>query len=201
MMDGLGTLNGESCQDSSFSESTGPMALFSQMMRLGRVLVQPGGLRSYLRWKPFSISSFTMLRDLRRQGLAFGTVIDGGGNVGQFARAAAETYPDAAVYSFEALPEAAETLRRNLSDLARVRVVHSALGSHDGTLEFFPNQYTLVSSALPLHPNHRKITPAARQLPSIRVPMVSASTRSWPTNRSPLPFCSSSTSRAMRSRP
>jgi FkbM family methyltransferase len=148
------------------------MASLSQMIRLGRVLMQPGGLRSYIRWKPFSITAFTMLGALKQQGLDFGTVIDGGANAGQFARAVAEFYPRATIISFEALPDVAETLRRNLSDRPQVRVIQSALGRSDGALEFFPNEYSLASSALPVHANQRSSFPNVRQLDSIRVPMV-----------------------------
>jgi FkbM family methyltransferase len=148
------------------------MTNVSQMIRLGRVLLQPGGFRSYLRWKPFSITAFTMLRSMRGQGLDFRTVIDGGANVGQFSRAVTEIYPDARIIAFEALPDVAETLRRNLSDRPQVRVIHSALGRKDGALEFFPNQYSLASSALPLHANQRDSFPNNHQLDPIRVPMV-----------------------------
>jgi FkbM family methyltransferase len=148
------------------------MAILSQMIRLGQVLVQPGGLRSYIRWRPFSITSFTMLRAMKQQGLDFRTVIDGGANVGQFSRAVTEIYPHAKIIAFEALPDVAETLRRNLSDRPLVRVIHSALGRSDGALEFFPNQYSLASSALPLHPNQRSSFPNVHQLDPIRVPMV-----------------------------
>ena len=152
------------------------MAHYSQLIRLEHVLVQPGGLWSYIRWKPFSITAFNMLRAMRQQGLDFRTVIDGGANVGQFARAAPEIDPHATVISFEASPDVAETLRRNLSDRPQVRVIASALGSRDDTLEFFPNEYSLISSALPLHANHRSVLPNVRQLEAIRVPMVSLDT-------------------------
>jgi FkbM family methyltransferase len=113
-----------------------------------------------------------MLRAMRQQGLDFGTVIDGGANVGQFSRAVAEVYPHAKVIAFEALPDVAETLRRNLADRPQVRVVQSALGPSEGTLQFFPNQYSLASSALPVHANHRSSFPGVRQLDPIQVPMV-----------------------------
>lgn len=148
------------------------MAKLGRIIPLARVVAQPGGLRAFLRWKPFSITSFMMLRALKRQGFDFGTVIDGGANVGQFARAVSEIYPRAKVLSFEALPEVAEVLRRNLSDRPQVRVIQSALGRSDGTLEFFPNRYTLASSALPIHDNQRSSFPGVRQLDPIRVPMV-----------------------------
>jgi len=90
-----------------------------------------------------------MLRTLHDCGLRPATVIDGGANIGQFARAAAETYPDAQIFSFEPLSEVAERLRANLADCPRVEVAESALGSRDGSLRFFRSAYDLASSALP----------------------------------------------------
>ncbi len=135
------------------------------------VIRQRGGLRGLLAWKPFSITAFAMLRAMERQGLHFRTIIDGGANIGQFARAATETYPDAQVISFEALPDVADRLRRNLADRRQVRVVASALGSRDGTLTFYRNAYSLASSALPAHPNQGEAFPKTRQQEALEVPV------------------------------
>ncbi len=147
------------------------MSRAQQLKRLWWVIRQPGGLRGLLAWKPFSLTAFAMLRALRRQGLAFGTILDGGANVGQFARAAAETYPEAQVICFEALPDLAAMLRRNLADRPQVRVVASALGSHDGTLTFYRNAYAPASSALPAHPNQAAAFPEVRQQEALEVPV------------------------------
>lgn len=90
-----------------------------------------------------------MLRALRSRGLSPHTIIDGGANIGQFARAAAETFPEAQVYSFEPLPEVAARFRANLADCPRVTFTESALGGRDGTLQFFRSAYDLASSVLP----------------------------------------------------
>lgn len=125
------------------------MPTIHQAVELLKLLPQPGAARALRTWKPFSITSFRMLRALHSRGLRPATVIDAGANVGQFARAAAETFPDARVVSFEPLPEVAARLRANLTDCARATVVESAVGSHDGTLRFFRHPYDLASSALP----------------------------------------------------
>jgi FkbM family methyltransferase len=125
------------------------MPTLSQALSLLKLLPQPGAVSAFRAWKPFSITSFQMLRALREQGLRPATVIDGGANIGQFARAAAETFPDARVFSFEPLPEVAARLRANLASCPRVTTFESALGSHDGTLRFFRDAYDLASSALP----------------------------------------------------
>ena len=126
------------------------MTRIEQMVRLAEVLALPGAGRALLTWKPFSITSFRVLHRLRQQGVACGTVLDGGANKGQFARAATETYPAADVIAFEPLPDVAEALRHNLQDRPQVRVVASALGSRDGEVPFYRHRYTLASSALPL---------------------------------------------------
>ena len=125
------------------------MPTLSQAVQLVKLLPQPGAASAFRTWKPFSITSFQMLRTLHALGLRPRTVIDAGANIGQFARAAAETFPEAHVVSFEALPEVAARLRANLADCARVTTVESAVGNEDGTLTFYRNAYDLASSALP----------------------------------------------------
>lgn len=119
-----------------------------QAVALGRVLAEPGALAAVRSWRPFSITAFRMLRALRDLGLRPRTILDGGANSGQFARAALETFPEAAVVAVEPLPDLAETLRQNLADCARARVETTALGSASGTLRFYRTGYSLASSAL-----------------------------------------------------
>lgn len=121
----------------------------SQLLHLVRVLPKPGAVQAFRTWKPFSLTSFEMMHALTQQGFAFRTVIDGGANQGQFARAAAETWPDARIYSFEPLPEVGRVLEANLASLkGRVRISHAALGPQEGTLHFYQTPYSLASSAL-----------------------------------------------------
>lgn len=130
------------------------MPKLTQWKRLAWVLRQPGGLRGLLAWKPFSLTAFRMLRILKRLDLGLRTIIDGGANVGQFARAATEFFPEAKILSIEALPDVAERLRQNLADRPQVRVLASALGSRSGRLTFYRASYSPASSALP--PNARQ---------------------------------------------
>lgn len=135
------------------------MPTFKQALQLLGLLPRAGAVRAILKWKPFSITSFRMLSTLRSQGLRPATVIDAGANVGQFARAAAEIFPEAQIISFEALPEAATQLRANVADCANVTVIESAVGNSDDTIRFFQYADSLASSALPLEGKqsaHRK---------------------------------------------
>lgn len=110
-------------------------------------MLEPGGLAAFLSWRPFDISSFRIVRSLFNSGLRFNTVIDGGANRGQFARAASETYPDAQIISFEAIPEFADALRRNLADRPQVKVMQSALGSQEGTIDFYARRRKTTRAA------------------------------------------------------
>lgn len=120
------------------------------LARLGRLALQdPATLRAAATWRPFSVTSFEMARALRAQGLRPSLVVDGGANAGQFARAMAETFPEARVVSFEPLPEVAAAFAKALGDEPRVRLVQAALGAEPGTVTFHRQDYSLSSSVLP----------------------------------------------------
>ncbi|MGO8676426.1 MAG: FkbM family methyltransferase [Limisphaerales bacterium] len=140
-------------------------------LRVIEALRLPGGLRACLR-RPPSLASHRMMLGLRQVAPQMMTVIDGGANVGQFARAAADTFPGACIYSFEPLPAAAEQFSRNLTDCPRVKLIRSALGSRDGTVAFHPNEYSQSSSVLPQAAEHTMSFSKDKQLRSIEVPIM-----------------------------
>ncbi|HYF46857.1 MAG TPA: FkbM family methyltransferase, partial [Acidimicrobiales bacterium] len=121
--------------------------------KLADALTSKGGVRAALTWRPFSSSAFRLTNQLRRACGDFATVIDVGANAGQFARAAAQTFPDARIISFEPLPEIAAILWDRLRDVDGLEVHACALGSRNGTIEFHPHRYSLSSSALPAAPS------------------------------------------------
>src|SRR5690349_24000032 len=94
----------------------------NQIIRSLDLLLDPSALRALATWPKFSLTSFRMMTGLARQGILPRTVIDVGANVGQFAIAAAMTFPGATIYSFEPLPEAAVQLEKNVRKLPAVRV-------------------------------------------------------------------------------
>lgn len=146
------------------------MASADQFSQLTRIIARPRGMKAFLTWQPFSITAFRMMQTLKKQGYTFGTIIDGGANIGQFARAATETFPEARVISIEPLPDVYEMLKKNLSDRPQVEAFQAALGREDGELEFHRNAYSLASSALPVHENQRETFPDAKPLDTIQVP-------------------------------
>ena len=116
--------------------------------RLVRLARTPGAARALLSWRPFSATSLGLMVALERRGVDYRTILDAGANVGQFARAAIETYPDATILSFEPNPVAAGRFRHNFGDHPRVRLLESALGDRDGTVTFYPNTYSQASTCL-----------------------------------------------------
>ncbi len=99
------------------------------------IMGQEGGRRALVSAKPRSIASFRLVQRLKAEGLHFNSIVDGGANVGQFARAASSAFPGCPIYSFEPLPEVAEKLRKNLADIPEHRVFEMALGNTAGEIE------------------------------------------------------------------
>jgi FkbM family methyltransferase len=101
------------------------------------------------RWRPFSITAFHLLRALRRHGVDPASIVDGGANKGQFARAAVEVFPRAEVLAVEPQPDVAEALCAALEDAPQVQVHAVALGAEEGEVQFHRQAYDLASSVLP----------------------------------------------------
>lgn len=145
--------------------------LTKSLLRFLELLQLPGGLRACLR-RPPSLASHRIMLGVARAAPAISTVIDGGANVGQFARAAAESYPRAAIYSFEPLPAAAARLRKNLADRPQVQLIQSALGSKDGVVAFHPHAYSQSSSVLRQTAKHTPHFSWGKALQPIEVPIM-----------------------------
>lgn len=145
------------------------MSKLGSAWRMCQVAMEPNGIRAIRTWKPFSITSFHMMRALAQQGLKFRTIIDGGANIGQFARAATETFPDARVYSFEPLPDVSAVLRQNLASRSQVKIIQAALGSEDGKIPFHRAAYSLASSALPIHAENNASFAGVKEVETIEV--------------------------------
>lgn len=126
-------------------------------------------LKAVISWPKFSLTSFTMVSGLVRQGILPNTVIDVGANVGQFAVASAKLFPNVAVHSFEPNPECVSLLRKHVDPLGNVLVYPLALGDEAGELDFHVNSHSHSSSILPLAKNHLDAFPNARELSTIKV--------------------------------
>ena len=123
--------------------------------------LDPAAIRAVATWPKFSATSFKMISDLAKQGIAPGTVIDVGANVGQFAIASVMTWPGVKVHSFEPVPETVSILKKNVSKLPNVRVYPVALGEREGECSFHVNSHSHSSSILSLAQSHRAAFPEA----------------------------------------
>jgi len=125
------------------------------------VIERPAAIGAMAAWPSFSITSYRMLDDLRRQGVLPATVIDVGANVGQFACAALRLLRPRKVHVFEPLPGAVDALRRRLGAEAGVEIHPVALGAAPSDLTLHVNAHTHSSSFLALGEGHRVAFPEA----------------------------------------
>ncbi|MBA4017512.1 MAG: hypothetical protein C0483_10100 [Pirellula sp.] len=124
------------------------LGLCKKLLDCGQVLGLEGGPASLMSWKPRSLASFKVLTSLKREPIKFNTILDGGANVGQFARAARWAYPDATIHCFEPQADIADKLTDNLRDLKNIEVHRTALGANDGSIEFHRAEQSQESSIL-----------------------------------------------------
>jgi FkbM family methyltransferase len=124
-----------------------PAAVVERAGAVAGLVATPSGRRA-LRWRPRSIAAWRLVQGVLDHDVRPGTVLDVGANAGQFARASVELL-GCPVHSFEPLPAAADAFEANLSDRPDVQLHRTALGATDGSITFYPHEYTLASSALP----------------------------------------------------
>lgn len=104
---------------------------------------------------------------LKRQG--FNTVLDIGANNGQFSEVALHLFSDAQVIACEPHPGCIRKLESLSSKYPALSVIPAAIGAEDGEIEFFENQYSQSSSALPMEDSHIRAFPHTRQVKNIKV--------------------------------
>ena len=141
-------------------------------MQILDAIQRPGGWRALVQSRPRSITSFRIVSRLRELVAEFGTIIDGGANVGQFARAAHNAYPNATILSFEPLPDLARTLAANLRDVATHEVFEAALGSVEGRVMLHRASNGQSSSILPLLNTGKEGLEGIREVEQVAVQVV-----------------------------
>jgi FkbM family methyltransferase len=101
-------------------------------------------------------------RDLNRPwltGLGIKTVLDVGANVGDFAKLAREVFPDAAIYSFEPLPDCFAQLRSALPGDVNFFPIEAGVGRRDEALDFYRSFHSPSSSFLKMEELHKEAFP------------------------------------------
>jgi FkbM family methyltransferase len=120
-------------------------------------------------WPLFSVTSYRMLDDLRRQGVLPKSVIDVGANVGQFGVAALRLLDPQRLHAFEPLPDAVSALQRHLGAEPGVIIHPVALGASAGELRLHVNAHSHSSSLLHIAEAHRAAFPSAREVGQVAV--------------------------------
>lgn len=129
-----------------------------------------GGLQ-YLRQSHASLASFGIMEQVSHYVGSLNTIVDVGANQGQFALAATRFFPGASVHSFEPVPETYAKLVKNLGGQTRVTTYNYGLGSKEGKIEFYRNEHSHASSALPISEFQKKEIPGTSNTTLIKIPV------------------------------
>ena len=101
---------------------------------------------------------FEWLRDWNSR-----TVLDVGGNVGQFAVQIHRTLPEARVYSFEPLGDCCDQLRKVMAGVSQFQAFDFALGDATGRTQIHRSDAPESSSLLPMGQLHKRAFPYTAQ--------------------------------------
>lgn len=118
-----------------------------------------------------SIASFNILDRLSNYISDLGTVVDVGANQGQFANAVTRFFPKAVIHSFEPVPETYERLVVNTKPFSQIKTYNFGLGSDSGKIDFYQNEHSHASSALPISDFQKSELPETSKTRLITVPV------------------------------
>lgn len=99
------------------------------------------------------------------------TVLDVGANQGEFARYAADCFPNANIHCFEPLPVCQMQLKNLAARCSRIQIHSVAVGEEIGSVEMFENDFAPSSSLLPMQDRHRELWPKTVSAKKINVNM------------------------------
>jgi FkbM family methyltransferase len=134
-----------------------------------RLLTDRRMLAGLVRWPVFSFTSYRIVSRLRKQGIAIGTLIDVGANIGQFAVSCAKLYPGVEIFSYEPHPAVFSRLARLADSLPGFTAYNCALGDCPGVAELTINTHSHSSSLLRLNDRHKQAFPDAREAATVQV--------------------------------
>lgn len=109
---------------------------------------------------------FDHYRELNRQWLrnaGIKTVMDVGANVGDFALLAREIFPDAAIHSFEPLPDCFDKMKNVLPGDPKFFAHNIAVGSSESELDFYRSFHSPSSSFLKMSKEHMEAFPQSAE--------------------------------------
>ena len=99
----------------------------------------------------------------------FETIIDIGANKGQFAARFRVLFPDAMIYSFEPIPEVFDELCKRFEKDNNFKAFNLGLGREPGTIDFYQNEFSDSSSALPMKRLHKDNFPKTSKEKLIKI--------------------------------
>jgi FkbM family methyltransferase len=144
-------------------------ALIRKTQRLLDILSIPNGLLLKYREEAFSPQDMKMCLALAKSGVNPTTVFDVGANIGQFALAASETWPDASIISYEPVDSAFKSLEHLAKKRTTIQPRQMALGNKPDRKPILVSTQTQSSSFLPFHANHQKLYPTVSQSSQLTV--------------------------------
>ncbi|MFV0469716.1 MAG: FkbM family methyltransferase, partial [Dysgonomonas sp.] len=97
------------------------------------------------------------------------SIIDIGANEGQFAQKIRVLFPEAAIYSFEPIPQVYEILKENFKDDPAFFAYNLGLGEVESSTKFFLNEYSPSSSLLKMNEIHKDNFPFTKEEYEIEV--------------------------------
>ena len=103
----------------------------------------------------------------------FNTVLDVGADQGLFTAEVRTLLPQATIHSFEPLQASYERLVGRMGPDPAFHAYRTAVGDHDGEIEFHQDEFSAASSVLAYTDAHKNAYPQIGTVRKIRVPLVS----------------------------
>lgn len=145
--------------------------LIQKLLSIAKIILSPKGGLLYILSKARSVASFEINNSLFRLNSHIKTIIDVGANIGQYASASHQFYPNAIIYSFEPVPETFEKLKANTAKTENIKVYSCALGDTEGSIDFFQNEHSHASSVLEVSTEQKEAIPSTSNYKKIEVPV------------------------------
>jgi FkbM family methyltransferase len=130
-----------------------------------------GALMAFFKTKIFSLSSYKMMKRMKKIGVSPKTIIDIGANKGQFSNLADYILNPNKIIAIEANPNLEEDLNKNLLHIKNKTILISGIGNYEGELPFNFNLDSQVSSFLEVGPDRLEAFPDDKNIEIRNIPI------------------------------
>lgn len=131
--------------------------LAKKISALGRYVDDPT-MRA-LRRRGLPLTSYGALSRPWLRDIGFRSILDVGANDGQFAAAAHAVFPDAAIYSFEPIPDCFAKLTKTMAGVPKFKAFDLGLGAASGEMQINRSDFSPSSSFRPMAGLHKSVYP------------------------------------------